>query len=239
MCVILYKCCQARRNTRIGTFTRDIHVSGKIIANFLDRRFQFKQSELSAQMWRRLRNIHVLHVQTNGDSPVSLAVTHMRGYTAKVGTRAQGTQIVVPNIGGLRDWPDRCSIKDSDRSERETTPCACEQAQRKRQKEWEKSRVKRGEKQKNKTTTHEGQPKQHSMASDARSDGMGAGPTWAETSARRGPARNRVPFKCNNVMWVSQVRVRGLSRHRRPESTQKLHERPLSRRCRSWSRHCC
>ena len=30
-------------------------------------------------MWRRIRNIHVLlHVRANGDSPVSVAMTHMR-----------------------------------------------------------------------------------------------------------------------------------------------------------------
>ena len=30
-------------------------------------------------MWRRFRNIHVmLHVRANGDSPVSLTMTHMR-----------------------------------------------------------------------------------------------------------------------------------------------------------------
>ena len=39
----------------------------------------FKQSERSAQMWRRLRNIHVLLlVRAYEDSPVSLAMTHTR-----------------------------------------------------------------------------------------------------------------------------------------------------------------
>ena len=27
-------------------------------------------------MWRRVRNVHVLHVRANGDSPVPLAMTH-------------------------------------------------------------------------------------------------------------------------------------------------------------------
>ena len=37
----------------------------------------FKQSERSAQMWRRLTIVHILlHMRASGDSPVSLAMTH-------------------------------------------------------------------------------------------------------------------------------------------------------------------
>ena len=111
-------------------------------------------------MWRRLRNIHVmLHVRANGDSPVSLAMTRMRWSHGQ-------------KVGGLRGRPDWCSIKDAGRSERETpTPCAGE---RKRQKEWEK----RGVKQKTKTTTHEGQRKQHSCDDEKRHKATTRGNTW-------------------------------------------------------------
>ena len=69
-------------------------------------------------MRRRQRNVHVLlHVRAYGDSPVSLAMTHMEstGYTRSV----------VQCVGGLRAWPiDGCWNKDVGRSERKTpTPC--------------------------------------------------------------------------------------------------------------------
>ena len=87
---------------------------------------------MSAQMWRRRRNTHVLlHVRAYGDSPVSLAMTHMRWVHGQGGHKSTGyTQSVVHCVGGLRAWPiDSCSNKDAGRSECETpTPCAGEQA---------------------------------------------------------------------------------------------------------------
>ena len=138
VCVILYTWRPAGRKTRIGIFTRDICVSGEIIANFLDRGFQtgtvLKQSERSAQMWRRPRNVHVLlHVRAYGDSPVSLAMTHMRWLHGQSGHESTGfTQSGSLGVGGLRAWPmDRCSNRDAGKSESKTpTPCECEQARR-------------------------------------------------------------------------------------------------------------
>ena len=64
---------------RVGALTNENCVLGEIISSFLDRGFSLKQSERSAKMWRRFRNAHVLlHVRANGDSPVSLAMTHVR-----------------------------------------------------------------------------------------------------------------------------------------------------------------
>ena len=78
-------------------------------------------------MWRRLRNVHVLlHVRACGDSPVSLAMTHMRWLRGQGGHESAGrTLSVVPYVGGLRAWPiDKCSNKDAGKGERETpNPC--------------------------------------------------------------------------------------------------------------------
>ena len=42
-------------------------------------------------MWRRLRNTHVLlHVRANGDSPISLAMTHMRWLLGQSGHESTG-----------------------------------------------------------------------------------------------------------------------------------------------------
>ena len=42
-------------------------------------------------MWRRLRNTHVLlHVRANGDSPISLAMTHMRWLHGQSGHESTG-----------------------------------------------------------------------------------------------------------------------------------------------------
>ena len=51
-------------------------------------------------MWRRPRNTHVLlHVRAYGDSPVSLAMTHMRRLHGQSGHESTGyTQSVVPNV---------------------------------------------------------------------------------------------------------------------------------------------
>ena len=80
-------------------------------------------------MWRRQRNTHVLlHVRAYGDSPVSLAMTHMRWAHGQGGHESTDstTFSVVPCVGGLRAWPiDKCSDKDAGRSERET-PTLCE-----------------------------------------------------------------------------------------------------------------
>ena len=93
-----------------------------------------KQRERSAQMWRHLRNVHVLlHVRAYGDCPVSLAMTHMRWFHGRSGHESTGyTRSVVQCVGGLRAWPiDMCSNKDAGRSQSETpTPCECEQARR-------------------------------------------------------------------------------------------------------------
>ena len=92
-----------------------------------------KQSERSAQRWRRLRNVHVLlHVRACGHSPVSLTMAHMRWLHGQSDMRARDTHRVVPNIGGLRAWPmDTCSNRDAGKSEiKTTTPCECEQARR-------------------------------------------------------------------------------------------------------------
>ena len=53
-------------------------------------------------MWRRLRNAHVLlHVRAYGDSPVSLAMTHMRWLHGQSGHESTGyTRSVVP----MRRW---------------------------------------------------------------------------------------------------------------------------------------
>ena len=70
------------------------------------------QMKRRAEMWRRLRNVHVLlHVRANGDSPVSLAMTHMRWLHGQSGHESTGyTRGVVPHVGGLQAWPiDRCS----------------------------------------------------------------------------------------------------------------------------------
>ena len=78
-------------------------------------------------MWRRLRNAHVLlHVPAKGDSPVSLAMTHMRWAHGQSGHESTDyTLSVVHLVGGWEAWPiDRCSNKDVGRRERETpTPC--------------------------------------------------------------------------------------------------------------------
>ena len=52
-------------------------------------------------MWRRLGNVHVLlHVRANGDSPVSLAMTHMRWPHGKSGHESTGYTV----CGPLRRW---------------------------------------------------------------------------------------------------------------------------------------
>ena len=83
-------------------------------------------------MWRRPRQTHVLlHVRAHGDSPVSLAMTHLRRLHGQQGHEStEYTQSVVPNVGGLRAWPiETCSNKDAGKSESKTpTPCECEQA---------------------------------------------------------------------------------------------------------------
>ena len=64
-------------------------------------------------MWRRPRN---------GDSPVFLAMTHMRWSQRQSGREGTGcTLSVVPYVGGLQAWPiDKCSNKDAGGSERKT-----------------------------------------------------------------------------------------------------------------------
>ena len=57
--------------------------------------------------------------------------------------------------------------------------------------------------------------------------------------ATHGAVRSRVPMKCNDVIRVLHVQFQGWSWHRHPESTRRLLERPLSRRCRSWKKRCC
>ena len=65
-------------------------------------------------MWRRVRNANVLlHVRAYGDSPVSLAMTHMRWLR---GLRGRGstdyTMCVSLGVGGLQAWLiDRCSTQ--------------------------------------------------------------------------------------------------------------------------------
>ena len=71
------------------------NIHREIIAIFFGSSFSdvkvFKQSERSAHMWRRLRNIHVrLHVRANGDSSVSLAMTHMRWLHGQSGHESTG-----------------------------------------------------------------------------------------------------------------------------------------------------
>ena len=90
VCMILHMWRPAGRKTRVETLTNDNCVSREIIANFLNRGFLtrtvFKQRHWSAQMWRRLRNVHVLlHVRAHGDCPVSLAMTHMRWLSGQSG----------------------------------------------------------------------------------------------------------------------------------------------------------
>ena len=84
----------------LGTFTRDIHVLEEVIANFLD---PLEQRDRSAQMWRRLRNVHVLlHVRAYGECQVSLAMTHMRWVHGQSGHGEHGPHRVwslVPVIG--------------------------------------------------------------------------------------------------------------------------------------------
>ena len=83
-------------------------------------------------MWRRLRNTHVLlHVPANGDSSVSLAVTHMRWLHGRSGHESTDhTRRGVQRVGGLRAWPiETCPNKDAGKIEKKTpTPCAREQA---------------------------------------------------------------------------------------------------------------
>ena len=91
-----------------------------------------KRRERSAQMWRRLRNVHVL-VRAFGDCSVSLAMTHMRWLHGQSGHESTGcTRSVVHCVGGLRAWPiDMCSNKHAGRIQSETpTPCECAQARR-------------------------------------------------------------------------------------------------------------
>ena len=87
----------------------------------------FKHRDQSAWMWWRERDTHVLlHVRACGDSPVSLAMTHMRWLHGQRGHEStDNTQSVVQCVGGLRAWPiDRCSDKDAGKHERQTPiPC--------------------------------------------------------------------------------------------------------------------
>ena len=80
-----------------------------------------------SERWRCFSNVNVLlHVRAYGDSPVSLAMTHMRWLHGQSGHESTGyTRSVVQCVGGLRAWPiDSCSNKDVGRSERKTpTPC--------------------------------------------------------------------------------------------------------------------
>ena len=72
-------------------------------------------------------------MRASGDSPVSLAMTHMRWLHGQSGHESTGyTRSVVQCVGGLRAWPiDICSNEDAGRSQSETpTPCECEQARR-------------------------------------------------------------------------------------------------------------
>ena len=113
----------AGRKTRVVTLTNDNHVS---VSWFSDVN-GVSQRKRCAWMWRRLRNAHVLlHVPAKGDSPVSLAMTHMRWAHGQSGRESTDyTLSVVPLVGGWEAWPiDRCSNKDVGRRERETpTPC--------------------------------------------------------------------------------------------------------------------
>ena len=83
-------------------------------------------------MWWRLRNTHVLlPVRAIGDSPVSLAMTHVRWLYGQGGHESTDyTRSVVQCVGGLRAWPiETCSNKDAGKGESRTpTPCGCGQA---------------------------------------------------------------------------------------------------------------
>ena len=73
-------------------------------------------------MWRRLRNTHVLlRVRAFGDSPVSLAMTHMRWSSGQSGHESTDyTRNVVHCVDGLRAYPiDRCSDKDASENEQD------------------------------------------------------------------------------------------------------------------------
>ena len=68
VCVMLHMWRPAGRKTRGGTLTHGTYVSGEVIANFFGSWFSdvnaIRQQKRSAQMWRRLRNVHVLlHVR--------------------------------------------------------------------------------------------------------------------------------------------------------------------------------
>ena len=86
-----------------------------------------KHGDQSAWKWWRERDTHVLlHVRAYGDSPVSLAMTHMRWLHGQRGHEStDNTQSVVQCVGGLRAWPiDRCSDKDAGKHESKTPiPC--------------------------------------------------------------------------------------------------------------------
>ena len=74
----------------------------------------FTQRDRSAQMRKRLEHVSVLHVRAYGDSPVSLAMTHMRWLSSQRGHESTDcTLSVVPYVGGLRAWPiDKCSERE-------------------------------------------------------------------------------------------------------------------------------
>ena len=57
--------------------------------------------------WRRLRNDHVLlHVRANEDSPVSLAMTHVRWLHGQSGRESTDHTVSVDFcVGGLTAWP--------------------------------------------------------------------------------------------------------------------------------------
>ena len=76
-------------------------------------------------------------MRANGDSPVDLAMTHMRLSHGQSAYQSTGcTQSVVLCVGGLRAWPiDKCSNKDAGKREPKTlTPCGTDR-QRDRQTE--------------------------------------------------------------------------------------------------------
>ena len=85
-------------------------LQGEIIANFwieVSDVSGLKWRSWCAATWRRLGKVHILlHVRAKGDSPVHLAMTHMRWSHGQSGQQSTGcTQSVVLCVGGLRAWP--------------------------------------------------------------------------------------------------------------------------------------
>ena len=95
VCVILYMWRLVGRKTRVGTLIKDNYVSGEnyrhVSGSWISDVNGVKQRERRAQMWRRLRNVHVLlHARAYGDYPVSLAMTHMRRLHGQSGHKSTG-----------------------------------------------------------------------------------------------------------------------------------------------------